>query len=137
MSQVTIPILPSPHDTKLAKRLNAKLDSAAPKISVQDLPDSVLLMVREILAQVALGNAVSLSALPKELTTQQAAGVLGVSRPFVIKLLEQGELAYRKVGSHRRITLEEILAYQERSKVNRFAALDALIGDAQELEMGY
>ena len=138
MSQVTTPVLPSQHDAEMARALNTKLNSkVAPDVSVRDLPDSVLLLVREILAQVAMGNAVSLSALPRELTTQQAASVLGVSRPFVIKLLEQGELAYRKVGSHRRIALEEVLAHQERSKVNRFAALDALIADAQELGMGY
>ena len=138
MSQVTTPVLPSQHDTEMARALNTKLNSkVVPDVSVRDLPDSVLLLVREILAQVAMGNAVSLSALPRELTTQQAASVLGVSRPFVIKLLEQGELAYRKVGSHRRIALEEVLAHQERSKVNRFAALDALIADAQELGMGY
>ena len=138
MSQVTTPVLPSQHDTEMARALNTKLNSkVAPDVSVRDLPDSVLLLVREILAQVAMGNAVSLSALPRELTTQQAASVLGVSRPFVIKLLEQGELAYRKVGSHRRIALEEVLAHQERTKVNRFAALDALIADAQELGMGY
>ena len=138
MSQVTTPVLPSQHDTEMARALNTKLNSkVVPDVSVRDLPDSVLLLVREILAQVAMGNAVSLSALPREFTTQQAASVLGVSRPFVIKLLEQGELAYRKVGSHRRIALEEVLAHQERSKVNRFAALDALIADAQELGMGY
>ena len=138
MTQVTTPILPSLHDAELAKTLNTKLNSKKiPNVSFKELPDSVLLMVKEILAQVALGNAVSLSAMPRELTTQQAATVLGVSRPFVIKLLEQGELAYRKVGSHRRIAFEEVLAYQERSKVNRFASLDALIADAQELGMGY
>jgi excisionase family DNA binding protein len=138
MTQVTTPILPSLHDAELAKALNTKLNSEKiPNVSVKELPDSVLLMVKEILAQVALGNAVSLSAMPRELTTQQAATVLGVSRPFVIKLLEQGELAYRKVGSHRRIAFEEVLAYQERSKVSRFATLDALIADAQELGMGY
>jgi excisionase family DNA binding protein len=138
MTQVTTPILPSLHDAELAKALNAKLNSKKiPNVLVKELPDSVLLLVKEILAQVALGNAVSLSAMPRELTTQQAATVLGVSRPFVIKLLEQGELAYRKVGSHRRIAFEEVLAYQERSKVNRFATIDALIADAQELGMGY
>ena len=138
MTQVTTPILPSLHDAEMAKALNTKFNSKkTPNVSVKELPDSVLLLVKEILAQVAMGNAVSLSAMPRELTTQQAATVLGVSRPFVIKLLEQGELAYRKVGSHRRIAFEEVLAYQERSKVNRFASLDALIADAQELGMGY
>ena len=138
MSQATTPLLPSPHDAELARQLNAKLNSKTkPDVSVRDLPDSVLGLVREILEQIGQGNAVSLSALPRELTTQQAATVLGVSRPFVIKLLEHGELAYRRVGSHRRITLEEVLAYQQRSKVNRFATLDALIAEAQELGLGY
>jgi excisionase family DNA binding protein len=138
MTQVTTPILPSLHDAELAKALNTKFNSKKiPNVLVKELPDSVLLLVKEILAQVALGNAVSLSAMPRELTTQQAATVLGVSRPFVIKLLEQGELAYRKVGSHRRIAFEEVLAHQERSKVGRFATIDALIADAQELGMGY
>lgn len=81
----------------------------------------------------SLEHDASLSAL----TIQQAASVLGVSKHFVNKLLEQGELAYHRVGRHRRITLEEVFVYQQRSKVHRFAALDALMAEAQALGLGY
>jgi excisionase family DNA binding protein len=136
MIHTPTPILPSPHDADLARALASKLGTNA-VVSIQELPPSVVMLVRSVLEEMAQGNAVSLSSIPKELTTQQAATVLGVSRPFVIKLIDEGELAYRRVGSHRRITLAEVLAYQERSKVKRFSALEALIEDAQELGMGY
>jgi excisionase family DNA binding protein len=133
-----LPVLPTAHDAELARRLSSRFDrEITPDVSVQELPNSVVTLVHQILAEMAQGNAVSLSSVPKELTTQQAATVLGVSRPFIIKLIDEGELAYRRVGSHRRITLEEVMAYQERTKVKRFAALEALVEDAQKLGMGY
>ena len=136
MTQMTTPVLPSARDTELARSLSAKLGAEA-EVTVSDLPKPVVALLRQILLEMAHGNAVSLSALPKELSTQQAATVLGVSRPFVIRLMDEGELAYRRVGSHRRVKLEEVMAYLERSKVNRPDTLAALIADAQELGMGY
>jgi excisionase family DNA binding protein len=93
MTQMTTPILPSPRDTELSRMLSTKLEAKGDaNVLVRDLPDSVLMLVRQILTEMAQGHAVSLSALPKELSTQQAATVLGVSRPFVIKLMDEGQI---------------------------------------------
>jgi excisionase family DNA binding protein len=138
MTQLTTPILPSPRDTELSRMLSAKLEAKGnANVSVQDLPDSVLVLVRQILTEMAQGHAVSLSALPKELSTQQAATVLGVSRPFVIKLMDEGQLAYRKVGSHRRVMLDEVMVYMEGARVKRLAGLAELTAEAQEFGLGY
>ena len=138
MTQMTTPVLPSPRDAELSRLLSAKLEAKGDSnVSVQDLPDSVLLLVRQILTEMAQGHAVSLSALPQELSTQQAATVLGVSRPFVIKLMDEGQLAYRKVGSHRRVMLDEVMVYMEGTRVKRLAGLAELTAEAQELGLGY
>jgi excisionase family DNA binding protein len=138
MTQMTTLILPSPRDAELSRLLSAKLEAKGDlNVSVRDLPDSVMLLVRQILTEMAQGHAVSLSALPKELSTQQAATVLGVSRPFVIKLMDEGQLAYRKVGSHRRVMLDEVMVYMEGTRVKRLAGLAELTAEAQELGLGY
>jgi excisionase family DNA binding protein len=138
MTRMTTPILPSPRDAELSRVLSAKLEAKGDaSVSVRDLPDSVLVLVRQILTEMAQGHAVSLSALPKELSTQQAATVLGVSRPFVIKLMDEGQLAYRKVGSHRRVMLDEVMVYMEGTRVKRLAGLAELTAEAQEIGLGY
>ena len=138
MTQMTTPVLPSPRDAELSRLLSAKLEAKGDaSVSVRDLPDSVLVLVRQILMEMAQGHAVSLSALPQELSTQQAATVLGVSRPFVIKLMDEGQLAYRKVGSHRRVMLDEVMVYMEGTRVKRLAGLAELTAEAQELGLGY
>jgi excisionase family DNA binding protein len=136
MTPLSTPVLPSPRDAKRARALSTQLEQN-PHLPLTDLPESVIAMVGQILEELGQGHAVSLATLPKELTTQEAATLLGVSRPFVVKLTEDGELAYRRVGSHRRIALKELLRYQQRSKVTRADTLGALIADARELGMGY
>ena len=72
-----------------------------------------------------------------ELTTQQAADFLNVSRPFFVKLLEEGKLPFHKVGSHRRIYFRDLVAYKEQNINERRQAMDELAAQAQELKLGY
>ncbi|HZS84722.1 MAG TPA: 3,4-dihydroxy-2-butanone-4-phosphate synthase [Stellaceae bacterium] len=86
-------------------------DAAAPAIA---LPAPVLPLLAEILDQMGRGNAVTVLPTEVELTSQQAAALLGVSRPFLVKLLEAGEIAHRKVGTHRRILFSDVIAHKRR-----------------------
>ncbi|MFN9460694.1 MAG: excisionase family DNA-binding protein [Acidobacteriota bacterium] len=91
----------------------------------------------EILEAMAAGRGVTLVPENAELTTVQAADVLNVSRPFLIKLLEENALPHRKVGKHRRIRMEDVMAHKSRIDRDREAVLDQLAREAQEQGMGY
>ena len=141
---------PSPADAEVARasraRLAAFLHRDRPLTlsvtgtqgdEVVELPASVGPLLMEILQDIAAGNAVSVFRRDAELTTQQAADFLNVSRPFLVKLLEDGTLPFRKVGTHRRVRFEDIVRYKQDTDAARRRALDELAADAQELDMGY
>jgi excisionase family DNA binding protein len=109
-------------------------ETSSPAIAI---PASAFRMFVEILAQMAQGNAVTLVPLHAELTTQEAADILGVSRPYFVKLLESGAIPYRKVGTRRRVRYEDVLNYKNQIDEKRRQTLDELVAEAQALNMGY
>ncbi|GIK64303.1 MAG: hypothetical protein BroJett018_20970 [Chloroflexota bacterium] len=102
-----------------------------------ELPPGAVELLLEILQAMAAGRGVTIIPQNAELTTVQAAEILNVSRPFLIKLLENGAIPYHKVGTHRRVRMEDVMHYKEAINREREAALDQLVEDAQNLDMGY
>ncbi|BAW00581.1 excisionase [Thermus thermophilus] len=94
-------------------------------------------LFRELLGALLRGEAVRIVPLEAELTTGQAAELLGVSRPYLVRLLEEGKIPHHKVGTHRRVRAKDLLAYLEASRKRGRELLDELIGEAQELGLGY
>lgn len=102
-----------------------------------ELPAAAVALLMDILEAMAAGRGVMIIPENAELTTVQAAEVLNVSRPFLIKLLEENAIPFRKVGKHRRVRMEDVMAYKERIDHEREAILDHLAEEAQEHDMGY
>jgi len=101
------------------------------------IPVTAFRLLNSILTEMAKGNAVTLIRVHAELTTQQAAQTLNVSRPFLIEQLEKGVIPYRKVGTHRRVMFKDLMEYKQTMDHNRLNALEELSAIDQELELGY
>ncbi|WP_085631162.1 MULTISPECIES: helix-turn-helix domain-containing protein [unclassified Pseudomonas] len=102
-----------------------------------ELPTSALRLLADILAALAEGNAVKVVPVHAELTTQEAADLLNVSRPHLIKLLESGELSYHKTGKHRRVRFADLMDYKARRETASEQAMALLAEQAQALRTGY
>ncbi|AFZ55853.1 helix-turn-helix domain-containing protein [Anabaena cylindrica FACHB-243] len=116
---------------ELLKQENSQLRLVANGQEVA-VSDSVFDVLREIVREMALGNYVSIVTYNPELTTQQAADLLNVSRPYLIKLLEQGELPYIMVGTHRRVRFGDLMKYKENRDIKRDKFLTELTQMSQE-----
>lgn len=122
---------------KTSSRKKVRLIIEAEKSAEINLPPQAVEALTEILEHLAQGREVTVSAQPFEYSTQKAAEFLRVSRPFLIGLLEKGEIPYRKVGTHRRVLFSDLQIYKERTDAQRLKTLDELAKQAQELGLGY
>ena len=102
-----------------------------------ELPTSALRLLVDILSELADGNAVKVVPVHAELTTQEAADLLNVSRPHLVKLLEIGELRYHKTGKHRRVRFDDLMKYKSQRDDASERAMSDLAKQAQELRLGY
>lgn len=101
------------------------------------LPPASLKFIGQLLGAMSEGKQITLMPESREFTTVEAANFLNVSRPFVIKEIEAGRLKHRMVGTHRRIALEDLVAYVRQMRKKQEAALDRLAANAQELGLDY
>ena len=101
------------------------------------LPVTAVRLLKDILDKMALGQGVTVVSLPDELSSQQAADLLNLTRPYLIGLLDEGKIPSRLEGNHRRIRLGDLLAYKRQDDAKRLEALGELVAQAQELGMGY
>jgi excisionase family DNA binding protein len=140
------PIVPTREDAARAKAVQVALErggangaalnvhvNAAGKETALDLPPLVTEMLRDILKTIAAGKAVSLVPVEAEITTQQAATILNVSRPYLVGMVEKGLLPARMVGNQRRLPLQDVLAYKADNRAKRREALAELAAHDQAL----
>jgi len=120
--------------------LHPKLEMTPPDelISLKlELPTFAARLLLDALTALAEGHAVTVVPVPAELTTQEAADILNVSRPYLIKLLDERKLPYRRVGNRRKVLLEDVLRYKQRDDRARQAILDELSREAQAVGLDY
>ena len=102
-----------------------------------ELPAGAVALLMDVLEAMAAGRGVTIIPENAELTTVEAANILNVSRPYLIKLLDEGAIHHRLVGKHRRILIDDVMAYKQRIDAAREEVLTELTAEAQENGMGY
>jgi excisionase family DNA binding protein len=142
-------VMPSEQDARLATEssrilsaVDGKQDAGEFRVKLEGgeelrLPSAVKTLLIHLLTEMSRGNAVKIIPIHAELTTQEAADYLNVSRPFLVSLLEKGEVKFHKVGTHRRVRFEDLSAYKQKVDAKQDAAMAELTKQAQEHNMGY
>ncbi|GAA4918199.1 excisionase family DNA binding protein [Stackebrandtia albiflava] len=113
--------LPSRHRARLM----------APDGTTLDLPEEVYHALRDVVEALSQGLAITIAPQNTMLTTQEAADLLNISRPTLVKLLQEGEIPYSRRGRHRRVLLRDVVDYQQHSRAQRRAGLDAMVADGE------
>jgi excisionase family DNA binding protein len=137
--------VPTPNDAELATLASRALsvqEETDLTVCLEDgkqlvLPKAATRLLRHILMEMSLGNAVTIFPIHAELTTQEAADYLNVSRPYLVRLLESKSISFHKVGTHRRIKFSDLENYRKSAEEERKTAMEELAAQAQELGMGY
>lgn len=124
---------------KLGKRSSIRIQLLADDEEPETVavPASALRLFLHLLTEMSQGNAVTLIPTHAEMTTQRAADLLNVSRPYLVKLLDEGKIPCRTVGKYRRVRFDDLMAYKRKDDEARAKVLDQLTAEAQELGMGY
>lgn len=136
--------MPKPHSGSLSRWPDAaarsmcgvRPEDGVPGQSVT-VPRQAFMLFLEVLGQMANGNAVTIVPVHAELTTQEAADFLNVSRPYLVRLLESGVLPYRKVGTHRRVMFADLATYRQKDQEHRRQVMDELADEAEKRGLGY
>jgi len=138
-------VTPTEAEAKVAgesgRTLAAHLSDAGLKLAVKNgagstelvIPGPAARLLIDLLNELGQGNAVALDTVLPELTTQQAADLLNVSRPYLVRLLDEAVIPSRKVGTHRRVLREDLLGYKRENDRKRLQALDDLTALGQEI----
>jgi excisionase family DNA binding protein len=102
-----------------------------------DVPPAALKLIGQLLGAMSEGRPITLMPAKREFSTVEAANFLNVSRPFVIKEIEEGRLPHRKVGTHRRVAFEDLLEYARKMRENQASALERMADDARKVGLDY
>jgi excisionase family DNA binding protein len=144
----TEPVAPTEADALLARDSARQLATQLAKVNgsvnlrvelpngtgeAVSIPTAALRLLVAVLAQMAAGNAVRLIPHHAELTTQEAAELLNVSRPYLVRLLDEGHIPFHRTGTHRRVLFKDVMTYKAEHRVARRAALKELAALDQEL----
>lgn len=117
----------------LARSTERRAQLVSPEGELLDLPEPIHAALRQIIPYLLRGDAVSLVPVHQQLTTQQAADFLNMSRPYLIKLLREGTIPHTMVGTHRRVYFRDLLEYKRRRDAERRKAIDEMTALAEEL----
>lgn len=130
-------------DTVAARSAHEALEEPSAQLVIRArgreivLPEPAVVAIKEALAELAEGHAIRVLRDDREVTTQEAADILNLSRPHFVRMLEQGKLPFHRVGTHHRVLLADVLEYKAQRSAQREAAFRELADEAQKSGLGY